>query len=133
MRALLDDPPVAHHEDHVRVADRRQPMGDDERGPALHQRLHRALDEDLGPRVHRRGRLVEDEDRRVGEERPGDGQQLLLARGHVGRVVVEDGVVAVGQRPHEVVHVRGLGRGADRLLGTAPASPRTGCSRGSIP
>ena len=92
-------------------------MGDDERRPALHQPRHRPLDEHLGPRVDRRRRLVEDEDRRVGEERPGDRQELLLAGREVRRVVVDDRVVAVGQRPHEVVDVGGLGGGQDLVLG----------------
>ena len=85
--------------------------------------LHRALDEDLGARVHGRGRLVEDEDRRVGEERAGDREQLLLAGRHVGRVVVEDGVVALGQRPHEVVDVGGLRGRDERLLDVPPSAP----------
>ena len=82
-----------------------------------HQLVHRALDEDLGPRVDRAGRLVEDQDPAVGQERPGDRQQLLLALRHVRRVVVEDRVVAVGQGPHEVVDVGRLGGLDDLLLG----------------
>ena len=121
---------AVHDEDRVGVADRRQAVGDDERRPAVHQPGHRALDEDLGPRVDRGGRLVEDEDRRVGEERAGDRQQLLLAGRQVGRVVVDDGVVAVGQRPHEVVDVGGLGGRDDLVLGGAVAGRRR-CSRGS--
>ena len=53
----------------------------------------------------------------VGQERAGDRQQLLLALRHVGRVVVEDGVVAVGQGPHEMVDVRRLGGLDDLVLG----------------
>ena len=60
--------------------------------------------------------------RAVGQERAGDRQQLLLALGHARRVVVEDRVVAVGQRPHEVVDVGGLGRRDDLLLGRVVAA-----------
>jgi hypothetical protein len=35
--ALLDDAPGVHHDDRVRVADGRQPVGDDKAGPALPQ------------------------------------------------------------------------------------------------
>ena len=122
MVALLDDRALVHDEDRVGVADRREPVGDHERGAALHQPGHRALDQDLGARVDRRRRLVEDEDRRVGEERPRDRQELLLARGQVRRVVVDDRVVAVGQRPHEVVDVGGLGGGHDLLVGRGLAA-----------
>ena len=88
----------------------------------VHEPRHRALDEHLGARVDRARRLVEDEDRRVGQERAGDGQQLLLAGREVRRVVVDDRVVAVGQRPHEVVDVRGLGGRDDLVLGRALAA-----------
>ena len=37
VRALLDDLPVLHHQDEVGVADGRQPVRDDEAGPALPQ------------------------------------------------------------------------------------------------
>ena len=105
-------------------------MGDDEARPPEHQLVHRALDEDLGARVDRARGLVEDEDPPVGEERPGDRQELLLALRHARRVVVEDGVVAVGQRPHEVVDVGGL-RGGDRSPPRSRPRGRRRCSRGS--
>ena len=54
-------------------------MRDDEGGAALHQRLQRLLDLRLGRRVERAGRLVEDQDRRVLQQRPGDGEALALA------------------------------------------------------
>ena len=78
--ALLDDVAGLHHQDQVGVADRRQPVRDDEARPAGAQRGHRPLDQHLGAGVDRAGRLVEDQDRRVGQERPRDGDQLLLAR-----------------------------------------------------
>ena len=90
----------------------------------LHQARHRALDEHLGAGVDRARGLVEDEDRRIGQERAGDRQQLLLARRQVGGVVVDDRVVAVGQRAHEVVDVGGLGGGHDLLLGRVLAAVR---------
>ena len=70
---------AVHHQDGVGVADRRQSVRDDEAGTTRAQRRHRPLDEHLGASVDRARRLVEDEDRRVGEERPGDREQLLLA------------------------------------------------------
>ena len=63
----------------VGVADGRQPVGDHEAGALRPQRGHGLLDQHLGAGVDRAGGLVEDEDRRVGEEGPGDGEQLLLA------------------------------------------------------
>ena len=66
-----------------RMVDSRCAMTNDVRPCA--QRVHRLLDEHLGAGVHRRRRLVEDEDRRVGQERAGDGQQLLLPRARRSR------------------------------------------------
>ena len=54
------------------------------------QRGHRLLDEHLGAGVDRAGGLVEDQDRRIGEERAGDREQLLLARADVAALVVDD-------------------------------------------
>ena len=51
----------------------------------------------------------------VGEERPGDGEQLHLAGADRAVLVVEDRVVAVGQGAHEAVDVGGLRR-LDELL-----------------
>ncbi len=80
------------------------------------QGVHRVLDEDLGARVDRAGRLVQDEDRGPGEEGAGDGDELLLTRADVGPLVVDDGLVPVGQAVHEPVDVRRARRLEDLLL-----------------
>lgn len=115
MVALLDDVPVLHHHDDVGVADRRKPMCDHETRAVGAQVGHRLLDEQLGAGVHRAGGLVEDEDRRLGQERARDRDELSLTGTHTATLVVEDGVVAVGQRPDEVIDVAQL-RGLDNLL-----------------
>ena len=66
--------------------------------------------------VDRTGGLVEDQDRRVRQERAGDGEQLLLAGAQRGALVVEHGVVPVGERVHEAVDVRRPGGLEDLLL-----------------
>ena len=119
MRAALDDFAVAHDEDHVGVPDRRKPVRDDEAGLVRHQRAHRLLDALLGARVDVRGRLVEDQERGVEQHRARDRHQLLLALRDVRAVVVEHGVVALGQRhdvlvdaarPADALHVGARGR-----------------------
>jgi len=40
----LDDPPVIHHQDHVGIADRRKPVGDNETRTVTTQLAHRMLD-----------------------------------------------------------------------------------------
>src|SRR5438876_2111759 len=47
VRALLDDAALVQHDDAIDVLDRRQAVGDDDRGPAAHQLLQRVLDQVL--------------------------------------------------------------------------------------
>src|SRR5688500_8153042 len=60
MRAGLDDPALAQHDNAVRALDRRETMRDDERSSAAHEPRQRGLDAALGFCVERRRRLVED-------------------------------------------------------------------------
>src|SRR5690606_24602864 len=78
---------------------------------------HRVLDEHLGAGVHRARRLVEDEELRLGEERPGDGDELLLPGRDAATLLVDDRVVAVGQTLDEAVHAGRPGGTLDVLAG----------------
>ena len=95
MRALLDDPAVLEHDDQVGVADRREAVGDDERGAAVQQAAQRALDLALGADVDRARRLVEDQDARVGEQRARERDELALPEREAEAALAELGVVAV--------------------------------------
>ena len=59
-------------EDGIRDLVRSRGLGD------VYKRQHRMLQQQLGAGVDRRGGLVEDQQGRVGEERPSDGHELLL-------------------------------------------------------
>ena len=76
--SLLDDVAVVEDEDVIRILDGGQAVGDDEAGPVRHEVGHGFLDDALGTGVHGAGGLVQNQDRRAGEDRPGDGQKLLL-------------------------------------------------------
>ena len=78
--AALRDAALLDHEDLVGAADGGEPVRDDHRGAAAEERVERLLDQDLARAVDVRRRLVEDQDARVGEQRPGDRDQLPLAR-----------------------------------------------------
>ena len=73
---------VLHHQDGVGVTDGREAVGDHEARPIPAKGVHGLLDQHLGAGVDRAGGLVEDEDGGIGEERPGDGEQLHLAGAH---------------------------------------------------
>ena len=78
MSTPLHDAPFVDHQDHVRTLDRGQPVCDDEDRPPRQKVFHGVLDQPLGLAVEGARGLVEDEDRRVPEDRPGDGNALTL-------------------------------------------------------
>ena len=63
------------------------------------------MDEDLGTGIDRRGGLIKDEQRGLGQERASDGDELALAGRDCAAVLIDDGVVAIGQRVDEAVHI----------------------------
>ena len=128
MVALGDDPAVVEHDDLVRQRDRREAVGDHERGAPRHRLGERQLDALLGGGVHRGGGVVEHEHARVGEQRAGDRDALALAAGDGQAALADLGLVALGQAAHEVVRLgaaggrfdlldRGLGAGVGDVLG----------------
>ena len=90
--ALLDDAPGLDHRDRGGdLADHRHLVGDEQDG----ERRARALicassveDRARRLRVERGGRLVGEQHLRVGRERPGDADALLLAAGQLGRIAI---------------------------------------------
>ena len=72
--------------------------------------------------VERARRLVEDQQRRVGQERPRERDELPLAGRQAHAALVHLGVVAVGHRRDEVVHADRARRRLD-LGGVAPGLP----------
>ena len=117
MAAGLDDRPVVEHQDAVRSDHARQPVREDEGGAALHQPVERLLDDRLVLRVHRGQRLVEDQDRRIAEQRTGDGDALPLPAGELDAPFPDHGGVALRQPDDELVGVRGARRRLELLPG----------------
>ena len=77
--AGLGDRTVVKHEDPVGVADRAQPVGDHERGPAPQKLIEALLDQPFAFTIEVAGRFIEDEYLGVGEDGPCDRQPLPLA------------------------------------------------------
>ena len=94
MRALLDNALVGQDEDLVRVADGGQAVRDGERRSSLHQLFERLLHEVFGLVVQRAGRFVEDQDRRIFQKHPRDGDALLLSAGEADAALADVGIVA---------------------------------------
>src|SRR5690554_415104 len=102
-RAVLDDAAVLHDEHPVSDLDGREPVGDDDGRAVGEERLQTALHKAFARDVERRRRLIEDEHGGVGEERPGERQQLPLPCRDPAATLVDVGAVAVGKRADEVV------------------------------
>ena len=136
--ALVDQAPLVQHRDPLRELQGRAPVGDEQRGAAVHDPPERLVDLGLHLRVDRGRGVVEHQDRGVGEQRAGQGHPLALPAGQGEPLLADHRVVAVRQGGDEAV---GLGRPCRRhdLLpgGVRPAERDVGprpCRRtGSSP
>jgi hypothetical protein len=97
MGALLGDPAVLQDDDPPGLPDRGEAVGDDDRGAAGEQAAQAALDAGLGVDVDVRGRLVEDQDRRLRQERPREGDDLSLPGLELGPALSDLGLESVRQ------------------------------------
>ena len=109
--------PLVQHHDAVCLANRREPVSDDERRAVLQQLTQRALDDHLGLRVDVGRRFVQHEDARLRHDGAGEADELSLAQREVLAALLQDRVVAVLQAHDELVRTYG-GRGLlDLLIG----------------
>ena len=76
--ALLDDAALVHHGDDVGRLHGREAVRNREPGPAGANAVQRLLHEPLALRVQRRRGLVQQQDPWAAQQRPGDGDSLLL-------------------------------------------------------
>ena len=105
---------VIHDNDLVGVRDGRQAVGDDQQRLALHQPCQRRLDDRLVFRVGVGGSLVQDDDGRVLQHGPGNGDALPFAAGQVSAGCTAYGLIAVLQ-PHDKLMAAAFLRGVNDL------------------
>ena len=79
MLALLDDMPVLHNEDHVRLADGREPVRHNEARPSDHHLRERVLNLELGSRINRARRFIENQHRRKRQHHARNTKKLPLS------------------------------------------------------
>ena len=94
MGSFFDDAAMVDDDDVVGIADRTQAMGDDDGRTAFHEAVQGGLDDFFAFRIEGRRRFIEDEDARVLEDGPGDGDTLALAAGQGAAAVADEGFVA---------------------------------------
>ncbi len=95
MRAMLDDPAIVKHVNHVRFLNRTQAVRDRDGRSPLRRRVEGRLHDLFGFAVERGRRFVEEENFRVAEESAGDGDALLLTAGEHAAFAADDGGEAV--------------------------------------
>jgi hypothetical protein len=110
VRPVGHDPTLVQQHDAVRQADGGKAMGDDQRGPSLHQHPQGGVDPLLHLDVDGARGIVEDEDGRVDQEGAGDGDALALTARERVAALTHHGVVALGEVPDEARGTRRLGR-----------------------
>ena len=103
MRALGDDAAAVHDHDAVGLQYRRQPVGDDQRGAALHQSFQCVLHRAFALRIEGTGRFVQQQDRRVLQQRAGDDDALLLAAGQARAALAQFAGETFGKFADEVI------------------------------
>ena len=81
MRAALDDASFVQHADEVGMFDGRETVRHHQGGTFRHEVLERFLHEFLGLGIERRSRFIQNQDRRVLEDSPCDGEALALPAG----------------------------------------------------
>ena len=80
-------------------------MGDNQGGAALHQILQRLTQLALTYRVQVGSRLIQDQDRRILQQRAGDGNALPLPTGKLHAPLTHNRVVSVWKNRDEVMAV----------------------------
>ncbi|MNV18760.1 hypothetical protein D3C71_1095980 [compost metagenome] len=108
MGSGFGDLAVFQHHQPVHPGDGREPVSDGDHGFALHQGLEAFLDRRFDFRVQCRRGLIHDQDRRVLEQYPGDGNALALAAGEFHPALTDVGIetgtaFSVRQRRNETV------------------------------
>ncbi len=116
MRAFCNDATGVHHHDAVGLEHGGEAMRDHQRGSALHELVQRGLHRGFALRVERARGLVEQQDGRVAQHRPRDGDALLLAARQPRAALAQFGGEALRQRLDEVRGVRGTDRAGDRFV-----------------
>src|SRR6266536_329709 len=79
MGPVLDDTAALDRDDAVGATYGREPVCDHKHGTPFDDAAHVVLDDPLALVIERARRLVEDQDARVRDQRPGDGDALALA------------------------------------------------------
>ena len=103
--AAFDDPPLAYDQNTISVANGGEPVGYHQAGAVPEDRGDGLLNELLRLRVDGAGGFVQHEDAGIGQDHPGEADELLLAGGQADAPFAHLGVVALGLLQDELLGV----------------------------
>lgn len=97
MAAFFDHAPPAQNQDAVGPAHRGEPVRDHDARAPLQQPVEGPFDPGLGREIHRRRRLVQHQQRGLGQQRPGEGDELALPDAQATAALAGVRLVALGE------------------------------------
>ena len=115
MVAIFNNRAVIQHDNTVQMGEGGQAMGNDQHGLVGHDVVKAVLDQAFGLGIEAGGGFVQHQDRRVLEQRPGNGDALALPSRQFDPAFANQGVVAFGHLQNKLVGMRPL-RGLGDLL-----------------
>ena len=92
-------------------------MGHRDDGAAMCQPIQRLLHRLLGFRIECRGGFIEQQDRRIAQEGPRDGESLALAAGKLQPALADQRIIALRQPADEAIGFRRFRRGPHFRIG----------------
>ena len=125
--AGVDNPALVHDHDPIGQGQRRQAVGDDDRGPVTRKLFQHLVDQLLALQIDLAGRFVQDQNRRIAQDGPGQRDALALSAGEFASLGTDVGIVAMLQpRLDELVGMSLLGR-LDHVLTSRVGQLRSEC------
>ena len=119
MCAGLYQPAFIKHNNPIGLLNSGKAMRDDQRGAPSHQHLQRLLDQVFGLRIQRGGGLIQQQDRRIAQQRAGDGDALALPARQTRPALSDPGLVSFRELRDELVGVSRFSGCAHLFLGRA--------------
>src|SRR5207245_6018094 len=105
MGALLDHTPFLEDKDRGSLSDRHEVVRNDDRRPPAHQTPQGLKDPVPGLGIEVSGRLVQDEDGRVANHRPRNGDPLTLTAAEASALLPTDRIISVRERSDELMRI----------------------------